>query len=82
VQTSASEETPSSLVRKTSALDKPPSPLTADIFYGRPLIVVPYRYVLTKASLSTNITIIVIPYVLTKASKCKRVEVVFDKRRN
>jgi len=36
VLTSVSEETPL-LVRKMSALDKSPSPLTADAFYGRPL---------------------------------------------
>jgi len=30
-------ENPLLLVRKVSALDKPPSPLSADVFYGRPL---------------------------------------------
>jgi len=35
MRTSAFEEAP--LVRKMCALDKPPFPLTVDVFYGRPL---------------------------------------------
>jgi len=37
VRTSVSEEAPSPLVRKLSALDKLSFSLTADVFYGRPL---------------------------------------------
>jgi len=37
VRASASEEPTFSLVRKMSALDKPPPSLAANVFYGQPL---------------------------------------------